>query len=187
MHAEYFYKQIEKLGKLVTDLEAASNSTIDVQQLRALADSFETSSYCYSDYVQEILADYNKFIAAHDTDLKLYIINALAQKITCLLKFIRLQRSKYFAKLPAKDNILNPKRQQLVRDLQSKQQWLIKLAQQLDQRINKLKFNNQDNNQEQLLKLLKKRGELDKELFSVNEQLNIEAKIYLIKKYLYIS
>ena len=186
-------KQIEKLEHLIQNFSSIQNYRI--YQKNPLANLFNTKSEKIKDFTLELNEDYQEIIKTKNEDINKYNIQKLGEKIEALFKYIKFikvslekkKKSQHIKKQSEQNNqnpnnSINAKDQLYKQSLEHRKTWLLGMIKKIDAAIaSKSKLLNDNPNLQnkdesnniraQLIKLKNKKQEIEKELFSITEQL----------------
>lgn len=177
--------QIEKIEKLVLDLQKDfvwQKIFYKKKLYLNLKGTFKKNYTEYTKYLENIISDYKVLLAQSDKDLKLYYINQVEHKIFALFKVLRSLK-KISRNNETLYELIKSKQQQTSMLLQQKQtlfDMLVHIEKQYDL-LNKkslystatLTNTQKDDLKSKLIKLLAKKGQMEQDLFSIKERINL--------------
>lgn len=186
-------KQIEKLELLIQNFSSLQNYRI--YQKNPLSNLFHTKSDKIIDFTLELDEDYQEILKTNNEDINKYKVQKLGEKIEALFKYVKFIKINLEKKQKIKnsnqnlestkqnnDNSINAKNQLYKQSLEHRKTWLLGMLKKINLAIsdkNKLLNDNYnlqnkkefDNIKDKLIKLKIKKQEIEKELFSITEQL----------------
>ena len=176
--------QIDKLESLISNLDKQKKAKVYKNQ--SLFRLFNTQSDNLYDYILEIQKDYKESIELENQDLQKYSITKLGEKIEALIKLVRvlkIRKAKYIkTSTQSKTNYSESKNQLYLQSLKNRESWLLSTLTKINsklsekkQMINNFSLNTDKDSFEltkkEIIKLREKKDKIEKELFSVKEQL----------------
>jgi len=179
-------KQIEKLEFLIQNFSSIQHYKI--YQKNPLANLFHTKSEKFHDFILELNDDYQEIMRTSNEEISKYNIRKLGEKIEALFKYVKyikifLEKKQKTQNINKKTeqqdqviyNTANTRAQLYKQSLEHRKTWLLGMLKKINMAITSKSqlLNNNDNlhDKNELVKLKNKKQEIEKELFSITEQL----------------